>query len=174
MEIDLRLRLSRLAWPVVAGSGRSFAGSRDRQPEGGAGDGRHSAARCRPDFNDGTCDAAGLSVCSSPLATARTPSIREVYCGGLARALSWMPKQSIRFLTLVRREFGHAVGGVDETTECEPLRKAESLPGSEDILRQSGFGARRRLRLAGITVGADSRSNDLIAGGRLMPPLMAG
>lgn len=113
----------------------------------------------------------GLSTVLFAVGFDRTASanIHEVYCGGLARALSWMHKDILRFLYISSTGvYGHASGEeVDEETPCAPLRDGgKACLAAEGLLRQSEFGDRSVvLRLAGIYgPGRIPRADELRAG----------
>ncbi len=95
--------------------------------------------------------------------------IHEVYAGGVARAVEWLPESVERFIYISSTGvFGNATGQeVDEETPCQPTREGgiASL-AAEERLAASQFGSRAVvLRLAGIYgPGRIPRSADLLAG----------
>ena len=98
-----------------------------------------------------------------------TASVQEVYCGGLSRALSWMPKTTSRFLYISSTGvYGQASGEeVDERTPCEPTREGgKACLEAERILLGSEFASQAIiLRLAGLYgPGRIPRWRDLAAG----------
>jgi nucleoside-diphosphate-sugar epimerase len=95
--------------------------------------------------------------------------IREVYAGGVARAVEWVPESVERFLYISSTGvYGNVTGQeVDEETPCQPTREGgvASL-AAEGVLQDSRFGSRAGvLRLAGIYgPGRIPRAADLLAG----------
>jgi nucleoside-diphosphate-sugar epimerase len=97
------------------------------------------------------------------------PSIHDVYVGGLARAIDWLPDSVDRLLYVSSTGvYGQVAGqSVDEDSPCQPTREGgKACLAAEQLLQSSRFASRAIiLRLAGL-YGPDRipRSADLIAG----------
>jgi nucleoside-diphosphate-sugar epimerase len=95
--------------------------------------------------------------------------IHEVYAGGLARVIDWLP-ESVQKLIYISSTgvYGHVAGSeVDERSDCQPTREGgKASLAAEEVLRASRFASRAIiLRLAGIYgPGRIPRSADLLAG----------
>ena len=94
--------------------------------------------------------------------------IREVYAGGLARAIQRVSASVERFLYISSTGvYGHFAGGeVDEASPCEPVREGgRACLAAEEVLRASRLADRSIiLRLAGIYgPGRIPRAADLAA-----------
>jgi nucleoside-diphosphate-sugar epimerase len=96
-------------------------------------------------------------------------SIRDVYAGGLASALNWLPDTVERLIYVSSTGVYGQVDGqeVDEDTFCKPLREGgRACLEAELVLQASRFGLQGiTLRLAGLYgPGRIPRAADLIAG----------
>jgi nucleoside-diphosphate-sugar epimerase len=95
--------------------------------------------------------------------------IREVYAGGLAQLIDWLPESVDRLIYISSTGvYGVAAGSeVDERSPCLPTRDGgKASLAAEEVLRGSRFASRAIiLRLAGIYgPGRIPRSADLAAG----------
>jgi nucleoside-diphosphate-sugar epimerase len=96
-------------------------------------------------------------------------TIQDVYAGGLARVLGWLPNSVARFLYVSSTGvYGH-VGGlqVDENSPCLPTRDGgKACLAAEQLLQSSRFAPQAIiLRLAGLYgPGRIPRAADLLAG----------
>ena len=95
--------------------------------------------------------------------------IEEVYSGGVARAIAWLPESLQKFIYISSTGVYGQVAGeeVDEDTPCRPTRDGgKACLAAEQTLLASRFADRSLiLRLAGIYgPGRIPRSADLLAG----------
>ena len=102
-------------------------------------------------------------------------TIHDVYRGGLARAMDWMPDAVDRFLYISSTGVYGSVAGqqVDETSPCEPTRAGgQACLAAEQLLLASRFAAQSIiLRLAGLYgPGRIPRAADLAAGKPIEAP----
>ena len=96
-------------------------------------------------------------------------SIRDVYAGGLSRALSWLPASVERVIYISSTGvYGQVTGDlVDESSSCIPIREGgKASLAAEQVLQGSRFADRSIiLRLAGsYGPGRIPRASDLQAG----------
>ncbi|MCU0876919.1 MAG: SDR family oxidoreductase [Pirellulaceae bacterium] len=113
--------------------------------------------------------AAGSAAAPSSTTSDAPPSIHDVYVGGLARALSWLPPSTRRLIYISSTGvYGDATGSeVDETSPCQPQREGgRACLAAEQLLHAPAWAERSViLRLAGIYgPGRIPRSADLLAG----------